>query len=358
MKGSLTLRRIDTPPSDLGMIDCVRGLLICPKGILAADESLPTIAKRFESVGIPNSEETRRRYREMLLATEGLDEFISGAILFDETARQASTDGTPFIHLLEKVGIIPGIKVDAGLLPIRSSDTENVTSGFDGLPGRLSEYVQMGLRFAKWRSVFRIGPGLPSDFAIDTNAIGLAQYASSCQGAGLVPIVESEVLLDGDHSLADSIRVNIHVLTEVVRRLEQAHVRLDLTIIKTSMATPGSTNKGENQVSIAAATARVLSKALPPAIGGVVFLSGGMSELEATRNLNDFSQIGGYSWPVSFSFGRALQNSALKRWSNDPSRFEEARTELLHRARMNSLARTGDWTPEKDSAGGEHSRKF
>lgn len=347
---------INTQHLEPGMFECVRGLLMRPKGILAADESLPTIAKRFESVGMPNSEESRRRYREMLLATGGLEEYISGAILFDETARQTSANGTSFIHLLEKVGIIPGIKVDAGLLPIRSSDTEDVTSGLDGLPERLNEYFQMGLRFAKWRSVFRIGPGLPSVFAIDANAIGLAQYASSCQGAGLVPMVESEVLLDGDHSLADSMRVIIHVLTEVVRRLEQANVRLDLTIVKTGMAARGSTNNVENHESVGAATARVLSEALPPAIGGVVFLSGGMSELEATRNLNEFSQIASCPWPVSFSFGRALQNSALKRWAADPSRFEEARVELLHRARMNSLARMGDWSPTMETTGEGHTR--
>jgi len=349
--------RIDTKQLESVMFECVRGLMIRPKGILAADESLPTIAKRFESVDMPNSEETRRRYREMLLATGGLQEFISGVILFDETARQTSANGTSFIRLLEKVGIIPGIKVDAGLLPIRSSDTEDVTCGFDGLPERLTEYVQMGLRFAKWRSVFRIGPGLPSDFAIDANAIGLAQYASCCQGAGLVPIVESEVLLDGDHSLADSMRVMIHVLTEVVRRLEQAKVRLDLTIVKTGMATRGSTSKVEIQESVGAATARVLSETLPATIGGVVFLSGGMSELDATRNFNEFSQFGSYPWPVSFSFGRALQNSALKRWASDPSRFAEARAELLNRARMNSLARMGDWSPGEESADDGLTRK-
>lgn len=352
------MQTIDTSQFKLGMIDCVRALLVRPKGILAADESLPTIAKRFESVGLPNTEEMRRRYREMLLATRGLDEFISGVILFDETARQANSDGTPFIQLLEQNGIIPGIKVDTGLLPIGSSGAENVTSGFDGLPERLREYVQMGLRFAKWRSTFRIGPGLPSDFVVDANAVGLAQYASFCQNAGLVPIVESEVLLDGDHSLADSKRMIIHVLTEVVRRLEQADVRLDLTIVKTSMATRGSTNKVENQESVGAATARVLSAALPPTIGGVVFLSGGMSEIEATRNFNEFSLSGSYPWPVSFSFGRALQNSALKRWAADPSRFEKARSELLHRAKMNSLARMGDWSPEEDSAGEGRVRKF
>ncbi|HUX88859.1 MAG TPA: class I fructose-bisphosphate aldolase [Chloroflexota bacterium] len=349
---------INTQLLESEMFQCVRALLVRPKGILAADESLPTIAKRFESVGMPNSQESRRRYREMLIATGGLEEFISGVILFDETARQASADGTSFIHLLEKVGIVPGIKVDAGLLPIRSSDTEDVTSGFDGLPERLDEYFQMGLRFAKWRSVFRIGPRLPSDFAIDANAIGLAQYASACQGAGLVPIVESEVLLDGDHSLADSMRVSIHVLTEVVRRLEQANVRLDLTIVKTGMAARGSSNNVENHESVGAATARVLSEALPPVVGGVVFLSGGMSELEATRNFNEFSQIASCPWPVSFSFGRALQTSALKRWATDPSRFEEARAELLHRARMNSLARMGDWSPTMETTGEGDTRDF
>ena len=332
------------------MIDCMHALFIRPKGILAADESFPTIAHRFESVGLPNSEETRRRYREMLLATGGLDKFISGVILFDETLRQSNSDGTPFIHLLEQNGIIPGIKVDTGLMPVGSSDVENVTSGLDGLPERLREYVQMGLRFAKWRTAFRIGPGLPSEFVVDANATGLAQYAWFCQNAGIVPIVESEVILDGDHSLADAKRVIIGVLTEVVRRLEQANVRLDLTIIKTSMATRGSTSKVEDQESVGAATAQVLSETLPASIGGVVFLSGGMSELEATRNSNEFSQSGSYPWPVSFSFGRALQDSALKHWAADPSRFEEARTVLLHRARMNTLARMGDWSLEEESA--------
>lgn len=330
--------------------------LVAPyKGILAADESTGTIGKRFEQIGVESSVEQRRRYRQLLLTTPGLSDHISGVILYDETIRQASDDGTPFVRVLEETGVIPGIKVDTGTKPLALFPDETVTEGLDDLRERLVEYRGLGARFAKWRATIIIGEGTPTDFAIEANGHAMARYAALCQEAGVVPIVEPEILMDGAHDLgacAAATGRTLHVLYA-----QMAAHRLDLpgTLLKVNMIVPGKGSSTQSSdAEIADATIRCLTENVPAGVPGVVFLSGGMSDEESTSRLNEMNRIavaaGGLPWELSFSYGRALQQSSLKAWSGQEGNVESAQKALAHRARMNGLARNGEYTTDMESA--------
>jgi fructose-bisphosphate aldolase class I len=317
------------------------------KGILAADESTGTIKKRFDSIGVESTEETRRAYRELLFTTEGAEEFIGGVILFDETIRQQASDGTPFPKLLEAKGIVPGIKVDEGAKPLALAEGETVTEGLDGLRERLAEYRALGARFAKWRAVITIAKDIPSEYCIWTNAHALARYAALCQEAGLVPIVEPEVLMDGDHTIERSFHVTSHTLHAVFTELRDQRIHPEGILLKPNMVLPGY--ESPEQVSdeeIAHETVRCFRRHVPAAVPGIVFLSGGQSEEEATRRLNAMNAIGPHPWKLSFSYGRALQAAALKAWSGHEENVESAQRAYYHRAKMNSAAQTGTYAPE------------
>ena len=317
------------------------------KGILAADESTGTIKKRFDSIGIESTEDTRRAYRELLFTTEGAEEFIGGVILFDETIRQQASDGTPFPKLLESKGIVPGIKVDTGAKPLALAEGETVTEGLDGLRERLVEYRALGARFAKWRAVITIGKDLPSEYCLWTNAHALARYAALCQESGLVPIVEPEVLMDGDHSIERSFHVTSHTLHAVFTELRDQRIHPEGILLKPNMVLPGYESSEEvSDEEIARQTIQCFRRHVPAAVPGIVFLSGGQSEEEATRRLNAINAIGPHPWKVSFSYGRALQASALKAWDGHEENVEAAQRAYYHRAKMNSLAQTGTYTPE------------
>ena len=317
------------------------------KGILAADESTGTIKKRFDSIGVESTEETRRQYRELLFTTEGAEEFIGGVILFDETIRQKASDGTPFPKLLESKGIVPGIKVDTGAKPLALAEGETVTEGLDGLRERLAEYRELGARFAKWRAVITIGEDIPSEYCIWTNAHALARYAALCQASGLVPIVEPEVLMDGDHTIERSFHVTSHTLHAVFTESRDQRIHPEGILLKPNMVLPGY--ESAEQVSdeeIARQTIQCFRRHVPAAVPGIVFLSGGQSEEEATRRLNAINAIGPHPWKVSFSYGRALQAAALKAWGGHEENVEAAQRAYYHRAKMNSLAQTGTYEPE------------
>jgi fructose-bisphosphate aldolase class I len=319
------------------------------KGILAADESTGTIKKRFDSIGVESTEETRRAYRELLFTTEGAEEFIGGVILYDETIRQQASDGTPFPKLLESKGILPGIKVDTGAKPLALAEGETVTEGLDGLRERLAEYRELGARFAKWRAVITIGNDIPSEYCIWTNAHALARYAALCQEGGLVPIVEPEVLMDGDHTIERSFHVTSHTLHAVFTELRDQRVHPEGILLKPNMVLPGY--ESSEQVSdeeIAQQTVQCFRRHVPAAVPGIVFLSGGQSEEEATRRLNAINAIGPHPWKVSFSYGRALQAAALKAWSGHDENVEAAQRAYYHRAKMNSAAQTGMYAPEME----------
>lgn len=315
------------------------------KGILAADESFGNINKKFEKLGIPVTEENRRAYRELLFTAPGIGEYISGVILFDETIRQKAADGRTFTKVLEDAGVIPGIKVDEGTEK-REGSEETHTKGLAGLPPRLPEYVSLGAKFAKWRAVITIGEGLPTDEAIRQNAKELAEYAKLCQEAGLVPIVEPEVLMDWSNTIEGCRDATERTLTAVFEELKNAGVAIEGMILKPNMVIPGK--KSGNKASpeeVAAATIGLFEKVLPPNLPGVVFLSGGQSEAEATENLNAMNKAP-HPWPLSFSYGRALQSSALKKWSGDSANVKEAQNIFIRRAKMNSLATFGQYTEE------------
>jgi fructose-bisphosphate aldolase class I len=317
------------------------------KGILAADESTGTIKKRFDSIGIESTEDTRRAYRELLFTTEGAEEFIGGVILFDETIRQKASDGTPFPNLLESKGIVPGIKVDTGAKLLALAEGETVTEGLDGLRERLVEYRALGARFAKWRAVITIGKDLPSEYCLWTNAHALARYAALCQESGLVPIVEPEVLMDGDHSIERSFHVTSHTLHAVFTELRDQRIHPEGILLKPNMILPGYESSEEvSDEEIARQTIQCFRRHVPAAVPGIVFLSGGQSEEEATRRLNAINDIGPHPWKVSFSYGRALQASALKAWGGHEENVEAAQRAYYHRAKMNSLAQTGTYAPE------------
>jgi fructose-bisphosphate aldolase, class I len=332
--------------------ETARALVADNKGILAADESSGTIKKRFDSIELESTEENRRAYRDMLFTTPGLEESVSGVILYDETLRQASADGTPFAKLLADKGIIPGIKVDTGAKDLAGAPNEKVTEGLDGLRERLEEYTSLGARFAKWRAVITIGEGIPTAYCIEANAHALARYAALCQEAGVVPIVEPEVLMDGDHPLERCSEVTEATLRTVFSTLSEQGVVLEGMLLKPNMVVSGKGCPRQAGIAeVAAATVSCLRRAVPAAVPGVVFLSGGQSEERATAHLNAMNAPGAsHPWALSFSYGRALQDSALRAWRGDPARVAAGQQAFLHRARMNGAARQGRYTPDLERA--------
>jgi fructose-bisphosphate aldolase class I len=327
--------------------ETARALVAEGKGILAADESSGTIKKRFDSISVESTEENRRAYRDLLFTTEGAEEFISGVILYDETIRQSSKDGTPFAKLLERKGIIPGIKVDAGAKPLAGSPEETITEGLDGLRERLEEYRGLGARFTKWRAVLSIGDGRPSEYAVWANAHALARFAALSQEAGLVPIVEPEVLMDGGHSIDESYHVTERTLRAVFTELFDQRVEREGTLLKTNMVVSGYDSSDQVDVdTVADMTIRCLKNTCSAAVPGVVFLSGGMSDEDATARLNAMNQRGPHPWELSFSYGRALQAPALKAWGGEAANAEAAQQAFYRRAKFNSAARTGSYAPE------------
>ncbi|HWC01940.1 MAG TPA: class I fructose-bisphosphate aldolase [Methylomirabilota bacterium] len=329
-----------------------RALVPPGKGILAADESHPSIGRRFEPLGIPNTEETRRVYRQMLLTTPGVADYVSGVILFDETIRQKTDGGTPLVEVIERQGILPGIKVDRGTKPLAGAPGELVTEGLDGLRERLAEYVQLGARFAKWRAVIGIGPGLPTDRAIQVNAHALARYAALCQEAGVVPIVEPEVLMDGDHAIERCFEVTEATLHAVFQALLAQGVALEGMLLKPNMVVSGKASARQAGVpEVAAATLACLRRTVPAAVPGVVFLSGGQSDQQATAHLNAMNAPGvPHPWALSFSYGRALQAAPLRAWRGDPARVAAGQEALRHRARLNGAAQLGRYAPDLERA--------
>ncbi len=317
-------------------------LVVPGKGILAADESSPTMAKRLAAVGVTSTEAVRRAYREILFSTPGLGEHISGVILFDETIRQTATDGTPFPELLREQGLIPGIKVDAGTRPLAGYPGEVVTEGLDGLRLRLEEYAALGARFAKWRAVLRIEDGLPSVACLEANAHALARYAALAQEAGLTPIVEPEVLMDGSHDIDRCALVTVAALRAVYEQLAQHRVVLEASLLKPNMVLPGEgcpTPVDDDE--IAARTIAVARQSVPAAVPGLVFLSGGQSDEQATSRLAALNRLAPQPWQLSFSFGRALQGPVLRAWAGDDANAGAAQAALQHRAELNGAARHG-----------------
>jgi fructose-bisphosphate aldolase class I len=321
------------------------------KGILAADESNGTIAKRFAAIGIESTEETRRDYRELLFrAQDALKQYISAIILYDEAIRQLASNGTPLAKLIEAAGAIPGIKVDMGPKPLSNFPGETITEGLDGLRDRLSEYRRLGARFAKWRAVISIDStkGIPTQFAIEANGQDLARYAALCQNANVVPIVEPEVLMDGGHDLECCAEVTGRVLKLVFMQLYEARVFLEGMVLKPNMVISGSKHpKRASPEEVARATVRVLKRCVPAAVPGVAFLSGGQSGVEATANLDAICSLGG-PWALTFSYGRALQAAALQAWAGKGQNIRAAQAAFAHRARMNALATQGRWTESEE----------
>lgn len=315
------------------------------KGIIAIDESNTTIKKRFDAVGIPDNEENRRAYREMLLTAPGLGEHISGAILYDETIRQKTKAGVPFTKVMRDAGIIPGIKVDKGTHNLAGNPGEVVTEGLDGLRERLKEYYTLGARFAKWRAVITIGEDIPTGTCIEANCHALARYAALCQEQGLVPMVEPEVLMDGEHDIETCYEVTEVVLRSLFGALYDFNVQLEGTILKASMVLPGKDCEEQVEIDdVAAATVRCLKSAVPASLPGIVFLSGGQSDADATAHLNAINRMGPHPWPLSFSYGRAMQTAALQLWAKDMSgNFAAAQKIVAQRARDNAMAALGKW---------------
>ena len=331
--------------------ETAQALVASDKGLLAMDESNPTCNKRFASLGIPQTVEARRAYRELIVTTPQLGECIGGAILYDETIRQRKSDGTPFITVLIEAGIIPGIKVDAGAKELAGHPGEKVTEGLDGLRGRLAEYSKMGARFAKWRAVITIGDGIPSWGSIEANAHALARYAALCQEAGLVPVVEPEVLMDGEHSLEQCYKVTDELLRTVFSQLFAQRVTLEGMILKPNMVLPGlACTRQETVDEVADATVSCFLRAVPAAVPAIAFLSGGQSpELASARlnamNLRFKSRL---PWAVAFSFSRAIQQPALEIWKGQEANVLAAQQALYHRARCNQAARRGDYSVAKE----------
>jgi fructose-bisphosphate aldolase class I len=313
------------------------------KGILAADESNPTCGKRFDSIGVESTEDNRRDYREMLFRSAGMEENIGGVILFDETIRQNAKDGTPLVDIISNQGALPGIKVDKGLQPIGDTE-ETVTVGLDGLDERLKEYASMGAKFTKWRAVIKIGDNMPTDECIDANMKALADYAKLVQDNGMVPMVEPEVLMDGSHSIDDCYSATDRSLKSLFRHLEECGVNIKGTILKPNMVTSGSTASEQAGIDeVAKKTLECLMANVPSDLPGITFLSGGQSDILATAHLDAMNKIGGVSWKVSFSYGRALQAAALKAWMGKPENMFISQDALSHRAKMNKLASLGEW---------------
>ncbi len=328
------------------MIAVANAMVAPGKGILAADESTGTIKKRLDSISVECTEHNRRAYRELLFRTEGIGDYISGVILFDETIRQSAEDGTPLVAILKDAGVIPGIKVDAGAKPLAGAPGEKVTEGLDGLRDRLAEYYDMGARFAKWRAVIDIGAGIPSSYSIDANTHALARYAALCQEASIVPIVEPEVIMDGSHTVDRCQEVTEATLMALYKALFEQRVVLEGTILKPNMVVSGSDCAEQAGVEeVAERTIACFNRTVPSAVPGICFLSGGQSEEEATAHLNAMNAGGPLPWELSFSYGRALQASALKAWGGQPENVQRAQAAFHHRAQMNSRARSGDYNP-------------
>lgn len=327
------------------LVSIAQAMVAPGRGILAIDESMGTIKKRFDAFGIDNTEENRLAYRSMMLTAEGLGESISGAILFDETLRQKMPDGTRLVDLMNAAGILPGIKVDKGAMDMAGFEGEKITEGLDGLRERLAEYVELGAKFCKWRAVITIGDEIPSRACIDANAHALARYAALCQEAGLVPIVEPEVLMNGKHDLDTCFDVTEATLKSLFQQLYEQNVMLEGLVLKASMVISGDVSDNRADIDeVAEATVDCLLNAVPAAVAGVVFLSGGQSDVEATAHLDAMNKLGDLPWPLSFSYGRALQAPCLNEWAKDPqANRASAQKILLHRARMNGLAALGDW---------------
>jgi len=334
-------------PADM---ESTAGLLVAPgKGILAADESTGTIEKRFAAVGVEATADTRRAWRNLLFTTPGIEAHLAGVILFDETIRQASDDGTPFPNLLARRGIIPGIKVDRGAKALAGAPGEKVTEGLDGLRERLAEYRGLGAHFAKWRAVINIGPGVPSDYAIRLNAHALARFAALSQEAGLVPIVEPEVLMDGEHTIERSFEVTSWTLEAVLGELVAQRVHLEAMLLKPNMVLPGyGCPEQATHAEVADWTIRAFRRHVPAAVPGIVFLSGGQSDEDATANLDALNRIGGQPWRLSFSFGRALQAAALKVWAGDPGNVPAAQGVFAGRAVQTGAACRGMYSPQAE----------
>jgi fructose-bisphosphate aldolase, class I len=324
-----------------------RALAANHRGILAADESTGSITKRFNSIKLESTEENRRAYRELLFTTQGVGEFISGVILYDETIRQKTKDGVPFPAYLSQHGMIPGIKVDTGAKPLAGHPGETITEGLDGLRERFAEYYKMGARFAKWRAVIDIGASIPTSYAIRANADALARYAALSQEAGIAPIVEPEVLMDGDHTLERCEEVTNVVLQEVFASLYEARIVLEGMVLKPNMVISGkkATNRASAQ-QVAQATVRCLKRHVPSAVPGIAFLSGGQASQEATLHLSLMNQIGGLPWNLTFSYGRALQDAALKGWGGTAAGYAVGQKAYLTRARLNGLASAGRYTAD------------
>ena len=322
------------------------------KGLLAIDESFPTIKKRFDAIGIESTEENRRAYRELLITAPGSADYISGMILFDETIRQSTADGTPFTRALHDQGIMPGIKVDKGAKDLAGHPGEKVTEGLDGLRDRLAEYADLGARFAKWRAVITIGDGLPGNACIEANAHALARYAALCQEAGIVPVVEPETLMDADNTVDRCYDVTLHTLKTLFGELYRQGVSLETTILKTNMVVSGKQCPEQAGIErVAELTVRCLRNAVPAALPGIVFLSGGQSAQLATQHLNAMNQAyPDLPWPLSFSYGRALQEPALKLWAGQAANVDTAVKALLHREKCNSLACLGQYSETLEKA--------
>jgi len=337
---------------DAALNQTARAIVAPGKGILAADESSGTIKKRFDSIGCESTEDRRRAYREMLFTTAGAADHVSGVILFDETIRQNASDGRPLAKILESQGIIPGIKVDKGTTKLAKSPDELVTDGLDGLRARLVEYRELGARFAKWRAVITIGAHIPSRLCLDVNAHALARYAALCQDEGIVPIVEPEVLMDGDHSLERCYQVTSDTLHAVFAALYDQRVELEGMLLKPNMVIPGKGHASYpvSPETVADATISCFKMTVPAAVPGIVFLSGGQGDEEATANLNAINAKGPHPWKLSFSYGRALQHAALQAWKGADANMSAGQAAYLHRAHMNGLAATGAYSAGAEKA--------
>ena len=339
--------------SNLSELAATAQELVAPtKGILAADESTGTIAKRLESIGAENTEQNRRAYREMLFTTEGISDYISGVILYDETIRQAASDETPFVNILQDQGIIPGIKVDTGAKPLAGFPGELITEGLDGLRERLQEYKDLGARFAKWRAVINIGDGIPTPYGIQANAHALARYAALSQEVGLVPIVEPEVIMEGDHSIEESEAVTEDTLRTVFAELAAHRVATEGMLLKPNMVVSGYDNTDKaGPDEVAERTVRVFQHTVPASMPGIVFLSGGQNDDDATVHLQHIAKRGkqvNAPWELSYSYGRGLQALPLKVWGGKPENVKKAQEAFRHRAKLTSAARQGKYTPEME----------
>jgi fructose-bisphosphate aldolase class I len=334
---------------NLADLNKVAVAMVAPgKGILAADESTGTIKKRFDAIKVESTEDSRRDYREMLFrSSEAMSRYISGVILYDETIWQAARDGTPLIKLIEQSGAIPGIKVDEGTQALPNCPGELVTVGLDKLAERLKKYYERGARFAKWRAVIDVGASIPTRTAIDVNAHALARYAALCQAAQIVPIVEPEVLMDGDHDIERCYEVTKRVLNKTFQELRVQRVALEGMVLKPNMVVPGKKSPRQASVEeVVERTVRLLKNCVPAAVPGIAFLSGGQSDEEATAHLDGMNRIGGLPWPLTFSYGRALQAAPQKAWSGKSENTAAGQRAFTHRARMNSLASKGEWKAE------------